>query len=254
MPKPIDYSKWDHLDVSSSEDESDDNNGAIPRVTRLEAPSTVTFGGGSSALQASSKLLAASTNRSALPRAGSTGTTDASSPPPSWTERGGSASIDNLPLYWAQDRYAVTLRLELGEGDAVATVDLQGILPYRDRCAAVGTTLTRVAVRSKSGRVLLEDTLPHPVHGAEEDGNEPEADWSVEPVAWNNKKYLTLVLHKAVPMHGLSLWWRRPLQGVPEIDLARAKGSDEAASKDFLKAWEQAHELFREGKRTAKKT
>merc|ERR1711935_201392 len=47
---PIDYSKWDKLEVSSSEDEDEDQHNptsSTPRVTRLDAPSKVTFGGGS---------------------------------------------------------------------------------------------------------------------------------------------------------------------------------------------------------------
>lgn len=354
---PIDYSKWDNLDVSSSSSSSEEDEedyhpkkvmqqpaAATPRVTRLEAPSTVTFGGGASpVLRPPPPGPVATVSAAVAASAGGTSTTTAvaagirgnrnrnssqrrhenknetnehdapptpkqQQPPLSWTERGGTASIGGAPLYWSQDRYSVTLRWELPGTTAttnhnkndnnnnkndttaptttvVATVDIGGILPYRDRCAAVGTTLPTIAVRSKSGEVLLEERLPHPVHGAEEDGNRPEADWSVEPFAWSSgsagskqskpnskpnsnssrnnhhhttttttKKYLTIVLHKAVPMQGLSLWWRRPLLGVPEIDLADAKGDAVgASSKDFLGAWERAHELFREGKRTAKK-
>eukprot|EP00529_Nitzschia_sp_RCC80_P025861 CAMPEP_0113463134 /NCGR_PEP_ID=MMETSP0014_2-20120614/12478_1 /TAXON_ID=2857 /ORGANISM="Nitzschia sp." /LENGTH=353 /DNA_ID=CAMNT_0000355073 /DNA_START=143 /DNA_END=1201 /DNA_ORIENTATION=- /assembly_acc=CAM_ASM_000159 len=49
---PIDYSKWDNIDVSDSDGSDSDGGegrcGGIAKVTRLDAPSTVTFGGGGS--------------------------------------------------------------------------------------------------------------------------------------------------------------------------------------------------------------
>ena len=40
----VNYSKWDNLDLGSDDDEP--RTSGVPNVTKLEGPSTVTFGGG----------------------------------------------------------------------------------------------------------------------------------------------------------------------------------------------------------------
>ena len=46
MPGGIDYSKWDNLDeYSSSDDDEQDESSKNVRVTQLDGPSQVTFGG-----------------------------------------------------------------------------------------------------------------------------------------------------------------------------------------------------------------
>ena len=244
---PIDYSKWDNLDVSSSEDEDD---APQPRVTRLDAPSSVTFGGKGGEISATAKPPSASPLPSSKesPKSKTAKTTVQSS----WTDHGGllrakSNSGEERNLYWSQDRYSVTLRLELGKGEKVKSVVVDGILPYADRWSAVGST--KVKLICKSGQeVLLEGELPHAVHLAEED---LAVDWSVEDEQMH--RFLVVTLHKAVPMQGLTVWWRRPLMSFPEADLTDIRGDDKskqqgAASKEFLDAWEEAHKIFREGK------
>ena len=244
---PIDYSKWDNLDVSSSEDEDD---APQPRVTRLDTPSSVTFGGKGGEISATAKTPSASPHPSSkeTPKSKTTKT----SLPSSWTDHGGllrakSNSGEERNLYWSQDRYSVTLRLELGEGEKVKSVVVEGILPYADRWSAVGSTKAKLVCKSGE-QVLLEGELPHAVHLAEED---LAVDWSVEDEQMY--RFLVVTLHKAVPMQGLTVWWRRPLMSFPEADLTVIRGDDKskqqgAASKEFLDAWEEAHKIFREGK------
>jgi len=253
---PIDYSKWDNLDVSSSEDEDDES---TPRVTRLDAPSRVTFGGKTDGLEFSAASPAVPPQ---LPLDVTTkGEETQQIPtvaPPSWTEHGGlleTTSDPNRRLYWAQDRYSVTLRLELVGGEKVRSVDVEGILPYSDRWSAVGSIKQRISFISTASEVLLDGELPHPVHLAEEDSEDGVLDWSVEDsnIADGKRyRFLAVTLHKAVPMQGVSLWWRRPLSEFPEaeIDAVRGDGasSPSSNSKDFVVAWEEAHKLFREGK------
>lgn len=302
---PIDYSKWDRLEVSSSDEEDDDcsnNNHATttPRVTRLEAPSKVTFGGDSSSIKASPSARSTSTNtkQGKYPKEDSVspnkGVDDAIVPsttrdgdgnelraPPAWTERGGLVVVAandqqqeehrHRNLYWAQDRYSVTLRLEVKEDEKIGSVDVRGIMPYSDRFVAVGSTKPKLSIRrrgvevnsnsdnessTKGTLLMMEGELPHPVHFAEgDDDDENLVDWSVEEADWRNNshstKYLTITLHKAVPMQGLSLWWRRPLTEFPEVGLEHVKAGDSSSngtSNDFLQAWEEAHKIFREGK------
>ena len=184
---PIDYSKWDKLEVSSSsEDEAD---APRPRVTRLDTPSRVTFGGKS--VSASSKAAAVVADPSEIPPPSTKPpkSTPANNFPSFWTDHGGLAKLkDGEPsLYWAQDRYTVTLRLELSKGEKTKSVVVEGILPYADRWSAVGSTKPTLVCRS-SETVLLEGELPHPVHFAEEDS---DVDWCVED------RILVVTLNKA---------------------------------------------------------
>ena len=121
--------------------------------------------------------------------------------------------------------------------------------------------------------LLLEGELPHPVYIAEDDDDD-DVDWSVVQDN-SSRRFLMITLYKAVPMQGIFVWWRRPLMHFPELDLqqvkddptttttpvasssASAAGSiiePAAASPDFLKSWEEAHKIFREGKMKKNKT
>jgi hypothetical protein len=252
---PIDYSKWDELDVSSSDDEDEDNGDermgmTTPRVTRLNAPTKVTFGGPSSSIEVLPGQIQQDDPK-ATPTPAAATATGKHNKIAFWTDRGGQATVGDgqRHLYWSQDRYSVSLRLKLQAEEKVASVAVEGILPYGDRCSAVGSSKAKLVCTLKNGSILLEGELPHPVHlGAEDD---EAVDWSVEEE--DSGRFLAIVLNKAVPMQGLSLWWRRPLMDVPEIDLVHARGgsqhsSDGGVSKEFLEAWEQAHKLFREKK------
>ena len=248
---PIDYSKWDNLDVSSSSEDEDD--AATPRVTRLDAPTSVTFGGKDGSISAAatpSQAPKSASTKPSLPTSTSTRpTTSKKSTPTSWTDHGGLVKAKTnegreRSLHWAQDRYSVTLRLELQSGEKVKSVTVDGILPYSDRFSAVGSTKPKL-VCSSGAEILLEGELPHPVHLSEDDDD--VVDWSIEDTGG---RFLVITLHKAVPMQGLSVWWRRPLMEFPEVDMNAVRGESNQgnASKEFLEAWEQAHKIFREGK------
>ncbi len=245
---PIDYSKWDKLDVSSSSEDEDDR--ATPRVTRLDAPTSVTFGGKDGSISAAAATPSQATTKSSASTTPSLPTTTTTkSTPTSWTDQGGLVTTktsdgQEQSLYWSQDRYSVTLRLALPSGEKVKSVTVDGILPYSDRCSAVGSTKPRLVCSSGTAK-LLEGELPHPVHLAEDDDD--VVDWSIEDT---NGRFLVILLHKAVPMQGLSVWWRRPLMEFPEADIhaVRGEGNQGNASKEFIEAWEQAHKIFREGK------
>lgn len=282
---PIDYSKWDNLEVSSSEDEDvdDDHIGSTPRVTRLDAPSRVTFGGAGTngSVSASPEGDTAPSSPSkplSKPLESSSATVTTTSDLQSWTDRGGLLETNTKTntkrsLYWAQDRYTVTLRLELRDTEKIRSVGVEGILPYSDRWMAVGTAKPRLSCVSTNGEILLDGELPHPVHLAEEDSDDGLVDWSVVAVKDNEhqQRYLVITLHKAVPMQGLSVWWRRPLMGFPETDLdvvrggtsntitgnvngssdlgsSSSSGTKGDTSREFLESWEEAHKIFREGK------
>lgn len=271
---PIDYSKWDHLEGDSESDE-DDPNVTGPRVTRLDAASSVTFGGQqrdgwSTSLSPSSRAKDSSTSTST---AGvGTSTTKATSDAPSklspaarplnqWTANGGSfITADDRNLSWSQDRYSVHIRLELHRGEAIERVHVNGILPYSDRYCATGShkhhlniTGTKTSATTQVFS-LIQGDLPHPVHWSQEDDSEAETlDWEIERHPSDfQRRFVSIALHKAAPMNGLFVWWNCPLM---QFDLPLSgKQSDQdigfpGHSKEFLQTWEEAHRLFREKKR-----
>jgi hypothetical protein len=274
---PIDYSKWDHLDDYSDSDEDGGNDDAIsPQVTHLDAPSRITFGGSSEAGSASAVVepqpAVAAAGPAAVTFTSSKATNTKSTDNP-WTTKGGSiVTPDNRQLYWSQDRYSVQIRLELRDHahkESVERVQVDGILPYADRhCATVSQKprllITRHSTNdgcptsgTKSAVTLLEGDLPHPVHWSQEDeGHDGEADksldWTIERNPSDDKqRFVLITLNKSVPMHGLFVWWRRPLLQFDEITLEEGGDNTErsAASKEFAQAWDEAHRIFREKKR-----
>mmetsp|Transcript_77710 Transcript_77710/g.116874 ORF Transcript_77710/g.116874 Transcript_77710/m.116874 type:complete len:263 (+) Transcript_77710:47-835(+) len=256
MPGGIDYSKWDNLDeYSDDDDEAEGASGdQAPRVTRLDAPSSVTFGGDTNVIQgtaaASAPVPSATAASQILKVDFQAATSNASKAGHSqidqWRAKGGLVTTSlNRELYWTQDRYSVTLRCQMFEGEKPKTVGVEGILPYSSRHCAMGSSKPRLQVVGSDGVVMLEGDLPHQVHLANEDD---DVDWSVERDLGGRgtKRFVAITLYKAVPMQGLSVWWRRPLMDFDEITLDQESS---AASKEFLQAWEEAHRQFKEKKR-----
>jgi hypothetical protein len=254
MPGGIDYSKWDNLNEYSDNDddvEEDTYGGQTPRVTRLDAPSSVTFGGGTETIETT-----ASPSPPVPPASTASHFSKAVSQPAAstskkarnddqWREKGGLVTTSlNRELYWTQDRYSVTLRCQMFEAEKPKTIAVEGIEPYSSRHCAMGANKPRLQVVGNDGVVMLEGDLPHPVHLA---NDEDDVDWSVErDLGTDTKKFVTITLYKAVPMQGLFVWWKRPLMDFDEVTLDQESS---AASKDFLQAWEEAHRLFKEKKR-----
>ena len=245
---PIDYSKWDNIDVSDSDDDDSKNSGGgdgsrgIANVTRFDAPSSVTFGGGgggdgkhqqeqtitvttpslNSQITSCSKtdnhvpsssappLPSVEPNQAVAPSVPAPATQQATSnkEETAWTDTGGSCSIpvavDDVDdsttsssssrrqlqrnVYWSQDRYSVTITIELLDDETkILSVFVNGIVSYRDRFSAtqtdtsskprlriVATTAANASAvaaarTAASSRIIVDDELPYPVHLAEED-------------------------------------------------------------------------------------
>lgn len=271
---PIDYSKWDNLDTGSNNSDSDSDsqyeqvatNVTGPRVTRLDAPGRVTFGGNhDSSLVTIEPHVSPGLNRPAvaltdriIPH------NDSAAPIPvdPWTSRGAFlVTSDDRQLYWSQDRYSVQIRLELRPNEAVRQVHVEGILSFADRNCATGSHKHHLTItgRLTSEKNKISDTitfldgdLPHHVHWSQDDDSECQGlDWTIEghPVD-TKRRFVSITLHKAVPMQGLFVWWKRPLMQCDEIALNDNENADRsAASQEFLQAWEEAHRVFRENKR-----
>jgi hypothetical protein len=181
----IDYSKWDHLDEYSDDEDEQQDQGSSPQVTQLDAPSRVTFGGGSAEITAQSTApntsspSAMAVQKLSKPTSINTSACiykDDNDTSKKWTQNGGLVTTETgHKLYWSQDRYAVTFRLALD--DHVKAKDLkvhvEGMLPYSDRNHAVGSTKpvlqimilpttspTTAAIATATATPLLQGDLP----------------------------------------------------------------------------------------------
>jgi hypothetical protein len=266
---PIDYSKWDTLECSDSDEEEASS---TPRVTRLEEPSRVTFGGSGDAgtamihpqqsitVSPKSSLGDKATPTSSLDHSITNDVSPKSLDPKdhldNWTSRGGSLETsDQRTLFWSQDRYSVQLRLELKDKETIHGITIDGILPYSERHCATGSHSSKLSVLGKesAGNVvsLLQGNLPHPVYlSQDDDPDQPILDWSIERHPLDSaRRFVTFIMHKAVPMQGLFVWWKRPLLEFEESVLDDEEcGRSAGASNEFLQSWEEAHRLFREKK------
>lgn len=233
----IDYSKWDNIDYGSS-DEDDE---AAPRVTRLDQPSRIRVGGGSvdvlpeEATPADKRL-----GDKAGPASPSLATDEI---PSSWTHQGSQCTVGGYQLWWNQDRYSATIRMLLPPPTNGYRCRVNGLWSFEDRCNAVGTGQTAQLILERDSNVVLASQLAYPIHAGQDDDN--EVDWSLE--THNAQKYLVVLLHKATPMAGLILWWKRPLLDCDEINLDfRGDGGGQLAEN-----WEQAHAEFQARRRAA---
>ena len=274
MSSRIDYSKWDNLELSDDDSINQGSSGggrSGVRVTRLDSPSSVTFGGRrkevtavSKNLPCSSKPLVGGENPSPVPlgppsQVSQSVTESKGSPPPSWVDKGGAQTLDNgTQLFWSQDRYSVTLRLAITSGERKHWfLQLKGhVSAFRDRNVAVSSERARLIIwRSSSSdgvgvggsTFLVDDTIPYPVHWEEGCEEDEEVDWSIEEGHHlrEGSVYFAVTLHKASPMDGLVLWWKRPLEQCKEIDPQIAKTSS-STSMEFQQTWKDAHEQFRQ--------
>lgn len=177
-----------------------------------------------------------------------------------------SADPMKLPVYWSQDRYAVTLRVAFPPEKfptRTIRVRVRGALRYADRHSAVGSgammgedyaadegdgpsfgSVEVVSSCSSTGgrgdeTVLLAGRLPRPVHLNEGD---EEVDYEIEdnPLtggasAGGCAKLVSIALPKAVPMTGMVLWWDRPLLGYPRIDVSTVEGRGGASTSTTKK-------------------
>jgi hypothetical protein len=242
MQGGIDYSKWDHLDEYSDDDDQDIGDQTAPRVTRLDGPSQVTFGGedGGESIRPSQPVVAAADAPKPIVEFVSPAVTAKGDSHESWKASGGveTTSADRR-LFWSQDRYSVCIRLELAKEEKINTVEVKGAVSYANRFCAVGTVKPKLIVHSTDMACLVEGELPHPVHFAQD---EDEIEWSVERSS-SDERFLAITLNKAVPMQDLSIWWRRPLMSFDEIEVGKDSNK---SSNEFKDAWEEAHRLFRE--------
>jgi hypothetical protein len=267
----IDYSKWDRM--VDSDDEDDEKESAKPRVTVLDQPTRVTFGGSGGGqsedideAEAASPSLADTKERTAIPFLANASDPSETKPlskygiPQSWSEKGSvilkrpedassaQSSFQNIHYCWSQDRASVHIRVPI-DGTTTAKeydVAVTNVLPYRDRHCAVLTNaapLQLVVRHGKSDVPLLSGTLSHPVYVTEDDDG--VVDWSIETMRLGDseERYILILLNKATPMDGVTLWWKQCLQEETERAALPPATPQQVALQE---AWKEAHAQFRE--------
>lgn len=252
MSRGIDYSKWDKMDFS--DDEEDDQSSSsyehnTPRVTRLDEPSSITFGnddGGSiNITQSNLKPHSGNSVQKALGK--SIDATCDSGKSKKFHEkdtklklltRNGGAYIDpstQSETFWSQDRNETIFSVAFDSTKIASRdirVEVKGALSYKDRFAAVGgnRAIDADIANSKgelivsassfsipSSSILFRGHLAYSIHLPED---EEEVDWEIDTTSnLKNKKLVKITLSKALPMQGLTIWWNKPFLGFPEIDV-----------------------------------
>jgi hypothetical protein len=312
----VDYSKWDRMDFSDSDDDGDANNHMAPRVTSLDSPGRVTIGTdgtleiGQSSV--SSDKSAAAARNSGKSHASNNGEEARQEKLQKWhnqlSHNGGQHHVTitksntaiQSPIYWAQDRYAITFRLgfpPLLFPSKTIRVKVLGALNYKDRHSAVGSgamsgykeigedgtafgSLEIIAIQSDGETILLSGQLPRPVYLNQD---EDEVGFDIEDNLLANSsrdaectKFVTITLPKAVPMEGMIIWWDCPLLNFPKINVSSIQerrnpervmsveeynasmdrkqsatdAGGESKKEAFAKAWNEAHQMFREKVKT----
>jgi len=253
----VDYSKWDKFDISDSEEEEEPR--GPPQVTKLDNPSSVQFGG--------------STDQPTVlppaPPAAATAATPTPSPPLSTppTTNGGkfTHTRSTLAISWSQTKDELDIYLPVPNdtaGPSIA-VNITNALSFRDRASAIGSSNKQsISVSIKKGALTIPHlptiALPHPVYVGDEDDAESlsqlQPDW--EMATFGSSRYVKITLKKAVPMAGMTLWWKTCVTGGDEIDVqniservrrnAPGAGGGGAPKLNMQETWDEAHRMFRE--------
>lgn len=211
----VDYSKWDHIDVSDDdEDDVDVAATASPCVTRLDDGARVTIGpDGSSIIPHVSRKANCS----------SSGKIETSS----------SANCKNgwsCDLYsWSQDRYEVKVQ--------------SSALPLTTKASDVSLKVTEKSIQvTLQGMLLFGGELQHSIAIDDDDLSSGGIDWEVS--TGEHGRFITFALRKKSPIPGSFIWWKRLFTSDPDIDTSVIEGrSGTIGASD---AWEKAHELFRQ--------
>mmetsp|Transcript_32711 Transcript_32711/g.54777 ORF Transcript_32711/g.54777 Transcript_32711/m.54777 type:complete len:309 (-) Transcript_32711:88-1014(-) len=230
----IDYSKWDRFG-----DLDDEVENARPRVTRLDAGTTVQIGsGGYSVTDANQQPASAST--SAAP---AINPNDAK-----WEALSHNGSVTDQ-YYWSQTKDEVKAHI---------------LVPADVNAKNLNVTLQderlQVSTKGESTRAhtIFSGKLVHPVHYDEEDGvdwelldfpagtekNAPEKTLQMRRVQVTLRKRIIHEGMEFTPGESVVLWWRSLLEGGAQIDTTKIDGRRNVQT--MQETWQQAQEMFRE--------
>ncbi|GBG23873.1 Hypothetical Protein FCC1311_000922 [Hondaea fermentalgiana] len=256
----VDYSKWDKLELDS--DDSDDGgggnassypaNGAAPRVTRLQGPSSVTIenAGHEPVLSihgATTSNQTTAANQAAPSRAAAS-TTRATQ---ALTKNG----AREVTFAWAQDERHVHIHLFLPAGARAKDVAVS--------LSPNGELRVRYCSKSLCCRKLAGDVWgaaprqPAPLASSKKNEDQDlDMDWELQDLPPSmrpeNDEFARCVSISLTKFTGSNLlrtiWWSRAFEGGDEKDvdlneIAQSTGS--GGGQAFAKAWREAQDAFR---------
>jgi hypothetical protein len=184
----------------------------------------------------------------------------------------------SIKIYWGQERHTVHVRIpvqSLLASSASNITQSQSIkwnchvtnmIQYEDRFTAVGQHQSKQQLRitmitNQISIVVMDVTMYHPIYLPNDDD---DVDWTIEAITHNGedkydnpmklvepyeknneKKYISLILYKATPMMGLTIWWKKPfIQCNEETDIKSWKNDGDMKGNEFHKVWQEAHTQF----------
>lgn len=269
----VDYSKWDKLDVSDSDDE-DARRFAKPTVTKLDSRSSVTIPAAGSTAAAQHQITAVPDREDRDEEWDDTGAGEdyydsyEDRKPPEWFSRSSGASVSAGPVVakpdWTRNGYR-TLTHMFCQGAEEVTITVN---------VPIGTKAKDVQVDvSKSGELSVGicgvqhfiKQLAHEVEGmdrsastavlasSKEDDAEDDPDIDWEMLDFEDNRLVRITLKKRPPA-GLRVWWRKAFIDDPhEVDISGISdrgvvgGVDAATGRKMTmqEVWEAAHVEFR---------
>mmetsp|Transcript_57811 Transcript_57811/g.163139 ORF Transcript_57811/g.163139 Transcript_57811/m.163139 type:complete len:254 (+) Transcript_57811:77-838(+) len=240
----VDYSKWDKMDVSDSEDEKPE-----PEVQSFDRPQTVTLGpeGASFSPQEGAPGRTA-TERTASSASGSKRSRGAGAP-----SGGDSAAMEveaerraPQPIDAAEAGKAAANGGAVGEryvwSQSPEEVQVHVLVPEGTLAKEVTVEVSehRLSVRRQGcDGPLLAGDWEFPI------APEEDLDWEVAGLA-GRRAVRVAVRKKPAPMDGMRVWWPCLLKGEPRIDVSKIDGRLNKDPNAFGKAWEEAHARFKE--------
>ncbi|CEM31509.1 unnamed protein product [Vitrella brassicaformis CCMP3155] len=279
MAKPIDYSKWDHIDVSD-DDEQEKSSRRQPTVTRFDAPQKVTFGGGRKDEALIQPPASAAAAAPAPPRieeiedldqgdddddggdewpANEPMDIDTRPPIVCGTRRPGPADLTRNGgatdrYYWSQSRYGLTVSVmvppDTGARDVRINLDEQHLtVTCKGQTVVDGALEHRVKTDEDSWTwevIDFDDTQVTTTTTT----NGSAAASSAPPRPSRRLVQLTLQKSERAAELGFFVWWSCIFQGDPKIDTASIE--DRKIDPDTQKRWEEAHSMFRQQLREKK--
>lgn len=253
----VDYSKWKNLEMSDSEGSEDEGR---PVVTKLDRPTSVTWGGTAGSQPVAHKNDTPSTAHALVPATKSEVSAKRPSSavalePKSLSKNGGEVaeSESNAAYIWIQSRHDVTIAVVTPSGTKAPDVKVR----LDTRPSSNDPQRLRVWLRDAT---LLDTELTHPVeplppeedisatNTTSEDGTASRTvDWELRDLDdGKGSRCVLICLVKRSPIPGAVLWWKSAFKGDPEIDLESIQGRSASGSAAATAAWDEAQASFRE--------
>jgi hypothetical protein len=237
----VDYSKWDKF-VDSDEEEGDvlDYRSLPPNVTAFNESQRVTIGPQgyfhepqNSGMPPDSELNAMTKPLDApsLTKGPTVKQPKKTSGAEDWSKDG--AMLDGYA--WSQDKENAVLRIFLPENTKAKNIAVE---ISEDK--QLESTLPKLSIKeSSSGKTLFSGTFAYPIEMEEGEGMDA-VDW--ELVSEEGRRIMKMALRKKLLIANCYMYWKKAFQSEDEIDTRAIENK----VSNFGKAWDEAHEMFRQ--------